>query len=637
MCGIIGLIDYKKSVTPDEFSAFRDSLSHRGPDSGDSCFISQDDCANIMLGHRRLAIIDLSANGNQPMYFDTFIIVFNGEVYNYREIKRELTKEGFSFDTESDTEVVLKAYAFWREKALDKFIGMFSIAIYDTQTQKIFLARDRVGVKPLFYYLSDDHFAFASELKAIEKLSRNNRKLNYRALNAYLNFGYISAPNTIWENFYKLEPGHYAEYSIIDKSFRSIQYWDVFAFYKSDRNTLTYDDAKYELKELFKSAFKYRTISDVPVGVFLSGGYDSSLVAAILQKETNTQLHTFSIGFENKKFDESKYASQVGKYLETKHTEYICTEHEAQNIIPKLSYYYDEPFGDSSSIPTILVSKIASLDVKVALSADGGDEIFCGYNKYTNALKANFSKKNIPSFIRPVASEVFKLSSSKTLSYLLKKSINDDTIEKFSYMIRKSLTPYQFMEVISRSSLHASSVLNPDLIESQKNTYVNPFDLIQSIDELSDINKMMAMDFKTYLPDDILTKVDRATMSVSIEGREPLLDHRIIEFAATMPDEFKLKNGCKKYILKDIVHEMIPKNLMQRPKMGFGVPVVDWMRNDLRELFWDTITDGVKKNNDIFNSMQIEMMLKKYANGDNSYFVLLWYLFVFFQWDKQWN
>jgi asparagine synthase (glutamine-hydrolysing) len=637
MCGILGVLDFSKSWNKEQFNVALNTLEHRGPDASDCNLISLSNC-DIYLGHRRLSIIDLHSSANQPMYNlrGNKVIIFNGEIYNYKEIKLDLVNLGYKFKTDSDTEVILSSYEEWGESCLSKFIGMFAFSIYDLEKKLVFIARDRVGVKPLYFSLMNNCFAFSSEIKALLKIPGFNNSINKKALFQYFKYGYVPAPYSIYNDTYKLLPGNFMLYDIKNQTYTTKEYWNVLEFYKRPELDLPYSELKEHFKEVISSACNYRMISDVPVGIFLSGGYDSSMVAAMVQKETSNAVHTFSIGFEDIKYNEANYAKSVSDFLCTNHTEYICTKKESQEIIPDLPYYFDEPFGDSSSIPTILVSRLAKKKVDVALSADGGDEIFGGYNKYSNSIKTVGIKNQIPPIFRVPFGSLFNNIPLEILSKIIGKKTEKDIVRKFSLAFTKDLGMFDFMKLISTSSSE-KNIFEELFLDNVDSYIVTNFDDIDQVLDINPINQMLAIDFKTYLPDDILTKVDRATMSVSLEGREPLLDHRIIEFAATIPIKYKINNGIKKAIFKDLVHDYIPKELMDRPKMGFGIPVKEWMRTDLVDLFCSYLTAERIDRTGVLNSKKIVRMLESYLNGDDSYFTLLWYIFIFMMWYDKWK
>jgi asparagine synthase (glutamine-hydrolysing) len=632
MCGIAGFIDFKNSSSLQILKDSTDVLSHRGPDGSGYEFFQNEKC-QVGLGHRRLSILDLSNAGGQPMWYKSFCIVFNGEIYNYVEIKTALEKLGHSFISHSDTEVILHAWEEWKEKMLQKFVGMFALVIYDSDTKKLFCCRDRAGVKPFYYYWRNGLFLFSSELKSFHKHPGFTKEINKSALYQFMQYGFIMAPLSIFNDTYKLQPGHFLKFDILRTSFNTAKYWDVYDSYYKPKLAISESEAKKHTEELLISACKYRMVSDVPVGVFLSGGYDSTAITALLQSNQNENLKTFTIGFYEESHNEAEYAKKVAAHLGTDHTEYYCTKKEAQEIIPEIPFFCDEPFGDSSIIPTTLVSKLARKDVTVALSADGGDEIFGGYNKYPLAL--NFLKKinRLP----------FKNSAGKLLKF-----VPDTLLNQFTNSDAVSIKKQRIADLLQYSDISTPVIMDLLLSQSYSNSQLQFlftenivrantfFDKERQIKSLSDLDKMLAIDYKTYLPDDIMLKVDRAGMSVSLEGREPLLDHRLIEFAAQLPEDLKIKRGDKKYLLKQIVHDYVPKELMDRPKMGFGVPVCDWLRKDLKYYTDEFMSEKDFEKHGLFRKDGIETIMKSFFNGDKNYDNLFWYLLMFQMWYKQW-
>lgn len=628
MCGLVGFIDYHKTSSLNVLKDMTDVLHHRGPnDSGYSFFDNEN--MNIGLGHRRLSILDLSSYGHQPMVYQNLEIVYNGEVYNFKEIRKELKKHHYSFESDSDTEVILKAYHKWGIKAVDRFNGMFAISIYDKENEKIILIRDRAGVKPLYWYWENDTLLFASELKSFHEFPSFKKEINTSSLSLYLQHGYILQPHTIFKNTYKLKSGHFLEIDLSSKNIEEKKYWDVFDCYNKPKLSISKEEAVDVLDDLLQSSFNYRMVSDVPVGVFLSGGYDSSAVAAIIQSQSKSKLKTFTIGFHEQGFNEAPYAKKVANHLSTEHTEYYCTQKEAADIIPSLAEIYDEPFADASAIPTILVSKIAKNDVTVALSADGGDEAFAGYGKYVRSMKyLNILQKNhiIKKLLKiglPVAIEMNVLGTNRQkqlerIVETLKKKDTESILKLMRYWNENAIDK---LLIDKTSSLH---------------TYFDTEKFILGSND--DINKMLAIDYKTYMVDDVLTKVDRATMSVSLEGREPLLDYRIIEFAAQLPSSYKLNLGNTKDILKNVVHKYIPKELMERSKMGFGVPLEHWFKDELKELIDYYLDKNRLLKENIFNTVEVENLKKEYFRNPtgNDTAQSIWKILMFEMWYERW-
>ncbi len=629
MCGIAGFCDFNKKSDKKTLEKMTDVLHHRGPDDSGYSFIEINN-ATVGLGHRRLSILDLSRHGHQPMAFEEYEIVYNGEVYNFKEIRVELEKDGYTFDSDSDTEVILKAYHKWGIKAVDRFNGMFAISIYDKKLNKLILIRDRAGVKPLYYYFKDNNFLFSSELKSFHQYPKFQKEINYDALGQFLQYGYILEPYSIFNHTHKLQAGHYLELDLKTQDINIYKYWDVVTAYVKPKLNLDENEAIEELDKLLTSAFEYRMVSDVPVGVFLSGGYDSSAVAAILQANRKEKINTFTIGFKEKGFDEAPYAKQVAKHLGTNHTEYYCTQKDALEIIPTLAEIYDEPFGDSSAIPTILVSKLAKQDVTVSLSADAGDEIFAGYGKYDTTLKYYNLFNKYPLVMKKGFASFMDTIDPKFIPFRNKIYNFDTKYEK----IKDILTAQNSAETMKyTSSLFTKSEINKLLSKDVKELKTN-FDI--DIENLSNLEQILMVDYKTYLPDDILTKVDRATMSVSLEGREPLLDYRILEFAARLPDEFKYRDGKKKWILKQVVHKYLPKEMMDRPKMGFGVPLMEWFRDELKEMFLHYLDEQRLQREGIFNVQEIISLRDSFLDGTNTNSRKLWNILMFEMWYEKW-
>jgi asparagine synthase (glutamine-hydrolysing) len=630
MCGIAGFCDFSKKSSNDILKNMTNVLHHRGPDDS-GYFYNENAYSQIALGHRRLSILDLSIHGHQPMSFEHLDIVFNGEVYNFKEIKKELLELGYCFYSDSDTEVILKSYHKWGIKAVDKFNGMFAITIYDKKNNKLILIRDRAGVKPFYYYKKDSLILFSSELKSFHQHPNFQKEINKNSLFLYLQFGYIPEPHSIFKDTYKLKAGHFIEIDLKSQKFEEKKYWDVIDFYNKPKLDISEDQAIETTEELLKSSFEYRMVSDVPVGVFLSGGYDSSVVTAILQSGRTEKLNTFTIGFKEKGFDEAPYAKDVAKYLGTNHTEYYCTQRDALEIIPKLCEIYDEPFGDSSAIPTILVSQLARKDVTVSLSADGGDEIFAGYSKYTTTLNYFNKFSFIPNSIKFALSLTMDNINPNYIP-ILNKTYNFSTrYEKINGILKSK----DIIEAMKYTSEYFTLKERKAILKTSFENLETNFDSKIS-DITDDINKMLAIDYKTYMVDDILAKVDRATMSVSLEGREPLLDYRLIEFVSQLPSNLKYKDGDKKWLLKQITHKYLPKKMMDRPKQGFGVPLTEWFRDELKDYFMVYLDEKRIEKEGLFDSKEIIELRDSYLLGNKENVQKLWFLLMFEMWYEKW-
>jgi asparagine synthase (glutamine-hydrolysing) len=564
------------------------------------------------------------------MIFENLEIVYNGEVYNFEEIRNELERENYTFFSNSDTEVILKAYHRWGIKAVDKFNGMFSIVFYDKKNEEIVFIRDRAGVKPFYYYMENNLFLFASELKSFHKHPEFNKKVSIEGTKLFFQYGYILEPYTIFENTYKLEAGHYLKLNLKTKKHTINKYWEIIDFYNYPKLDISFKEAKDKTKQLLKDACEYRMIADVPVGIFLSGGYDSSAVAAILQNSRDKKLKTFTIGFHEQQYNEANEAKKIAKHLGTEHTEYYCTQKDALDILPKLPEIWDEPFGDNSVIPTTLVSQLAKKDVKVSLSADGGDEVFGGYSKYTLALKYHklFSKvpfKNkVGKLLEKIPSQAFPFLN-KTYNFDFRFNKVKDLLQSKSHLD----TMNKFTQFFKEKELN--SILNmpcSDIITS-----FNQYNLLNSYND--DLDKLMAIDYKTYQLDNILVKVDRATMSVSLEGREPLLDHNLIEFVSKLPNSYKIHNGDKKYLLKSIVHDFIPKKLMDRPKMGFSMPLDEWFGDELKVYINEYLDSYKIKEVSVLNTKEVENLKVKWLR-DGKDTSKIWLILVYMMWWEKW-
>lgn len=632
MCGISGFIDFKNLSSEFILEEMSSVLYHRGPDASGKQFFQLDN-SQVGFAHRRLSIIDLSELGAQPMQFDHLWITFNGEIYNYSEIKSELISMGHQFRGHSDTEVILHAFSQWGEKCIDKFIGMFAFAIFDANKSEIFCARDRAGIKPFFYYWHDDLFLFSSELKSFHKHPKFKKEINLDAVAAFMQFGNVPTPHCIFNHCFKLKPGHYLKFSLSTSKFSICKYWDVYDYYNKSKINISFQEAKVETEKILKSAFEYRMVSDVPVGVFLSGGYDSTCVTALLQKDRNKKLKTFTIAVPDIGLNEAPYAKDVSRYLGTEHYEYECSQREALSLIDDLPYYYDEPFADSSAIPTTLVCKMAKKQVTVALSADAGDEIFAGYNRYDYLMKYGKRLNQIPGFMRKGTSQMMDLISADRIPVLKNKYNFHNRYEKFKGLL-KDPSPKNMMLNLSRQ-------FDDSEIAQLMKKKTNLFDTAYLSGELREENYtslayMMAIDYQTYLVDDILQKVDRASMTVSLEGREPFLDHRVIEWAAQLPDNYKYYKGSKKHIIKEIVHQYIPKELMDRPKMGFAIPIENWLKNDLQDKVRYYLDIEKIETQGLFNSSMTEKLKVDFYSGKKECAVKIWYLLMFQMWYEKW-
>jgi asparagine synthase (glutamine-hydrolysing) len=631
MCGIVGFISplNKKDVLYDMLNI----QSYRGPDD-QGIFI--DEKSGVHLGHNRLSIQDLSSHGHQPFVSDCekYIIVFNGEVYNFKDIKKELEKLGYNFISSSDTEVILYSYKQWGIKCIDKFIGMFAFSILDKTTNKLILVRDRAGVKPLYYYTNGKEFLFSSELKSFHKYPKFKKELNKEVLPYYFQFGYIPAPHSIFENCYKLESGHYLEFNIQHSIFEINKYWDVNKFYEKESIDKSESGILDDIENILDNAIDLRMVSDVPVGVFLSGGYDSSLVASILSKKQGKKINTFTIGFDDEKYNEAEHAKSIASYLGTNHTEYYMKDDDMLSLVEKLPFYYDEPFGDSSALPTMIVSKIAREKVTVVLSADGGDEAFCGYSKYffLNKFSNIFSSK-IKKQILKISLNMMSDSIVENLNNILPSNLKQTNIKDKYNKFKRAINSDSIEEMFQNASSYVDKsdvdkILN---INSNKSIY----SIFENKSNLSYLNYMMSVDYKAFMNDDVLTKVDRATMSVSLEGREPLLDHRIIEYLSRVPEHLKYKNKQGKYLLRKILYKYLPKEMVDKPKSGFQIPLEEWLKGDLRYLVEKYLNEK-KLDSEIFNVAEVLELKTKLFLGHYVNINQIWLVIMFEMWKEKW-
>ncbi|UCF82789.1 MAG: asparagine synthase (glutamine-hydrolyzing) [Desulfobacteraceae bacterium] len=642
MCGIVGY------YSPDNYPFLKESLSqateclrHRGPDDAG---LFNDPEHGVGLGHRRLSIIDLSKAGHQPMQSEDgqVIIVYNGEVYNFVALRKELQKRGYRFKSASDTEVILKAYLEWGDDCLQEFIGMFAIAIWDRRKRHFFLARDRLGIKPVYYYYDEQTFLFASELKALMALNGFKHEINHSMLPLFLHYQYIPAPHTIFKNTYKLLPG---QQLIFDgKHINPQTYWrlpqlgetNVSDRFKSEDYCLD------KLDVLLTQAVSDRLVSDVPLGALLSGGIDSSIVVALMQKVNPNPVRTFSIGFKEKTYNEAPWAKQIAQQLGTDHTELYVTPQEALEAIPQIPKIYDEPFADSSAIPTFLISRLTRSQVTVALSGDGGDEQFAGYVRYwmtqtmvnwVNALPQAIKKlvatllANIPMRLIEGTYQLVLPSLPQRLSVA---NFHDKWQKLIDQLYQSELSELYRMTICIWPETDIMRLTGGKLLASQ---FEKSFARTANWPVLS---RLMHVDQTTYLPDAMLTKVDRASMAASLEVRVPLLDHRVIEFTAQIPEVFKYRNGQGKYILKKLLSKYVPPSLYERPKMGFGVPLDHWFRTELKDLLTDYLSTDRLKREGILNHTVVEEKVKEHLTGRLNHQYRLWSLLIWEMWRERW-
>lgn len=622
MCGICGFVS-KNRITPEQLKRMNDAMYHRGPnDSGEEIYPAKGGYS-VGLAQRRLSILDLSPMGHQPMHSPDkrISVVYNGEIYNFQELKEELAD--YPFCSTCDTEVIIAAYLKWGIDCVSRFNGMFAIALFDRETEEFYLVRDRIGKKPLYYWLEQGNLVFASELKPIMECPGFEKKIRTEVLSRYLYHQYINAPDTIFENVSKLEPGSILRFS--DGNINTWKFWDIKEVYhRYKANPVEdYAQAKQEIKDLLNRSVSLRMISDVPLGTFLSGGYDSSLITAIAQSLSPQPVKTYSIGFNEEKYNEAKYAKEVAEHLGTNHTELYISEKEMFDLVDSIPQYYDEPFADSSQIPTMLVSALAKKDVTVVLSGDGGDEFFCGYNVYDKIGQAQ--KLDV---LGAMTYGVCNLPGIRKLGILKKMPFSVQVISEN----RDKETKTQF-----GTSNYLETAYG--MVKGEKIPIL--YRVEQAYREKNWQERRMLLDMDTYLPGDILCKVDRASMKYSLEARCPILDKDVMEYSYRLPHSFKYGGHVKKRILKDIAYDYIPKTLLDRPKVGFGVPLDKWLRGPLREQLLSMADRDLLIRQGIFDADYMCNMLDIYmehgdagpATGGN-YSKLLWSYFVFQQWYR---
>lgn len=618
MCGICGFVSRQK-ISVEQLVEMNDTMYHRGPnDSGAQIYPMKDGFA-VGLAQRRLSILDLSPSGHQPMHSKDgrVSLVFNGEIYNFSELKKELSD--YSFCSTCDTEVILAAYLKWGIDCVKKLNGMFAIAIFDRETQALHLVRDRIGKKPLYYWFENGNLVFASELKPIMACPGFAKRIQTGVLPRYLYQQYINGPETVFENVYKVAPGE--RITFVNGKLQKQKYWDLKEVYhqKKENPPRSFEEAKAQLKALLETAVAQRMVADVPLGTFLSGGYDSSLVTAVAQSLSREPVKTFSIGFEEKQYNEAEYAKEVAAYLGCDHTEMYIGEQDMFRLIESIPKYYDEPFADSSQIPSMLVSELARKDVTVALSGDGGDEFFCGYNVYDKVLQAQ--KLDKIGAVAGAVGDVLHIT------------------DKYPFKVRviaKNRNKEAKTQFIAGNYLKAAE----GMVRKDKNTFLPCYyDFETKYQEKNWQERRMLLDMETYLPEDILCKVDRASMKYSLETRCPILDTNVMEYAFSMPHEFKYGNGMKKRILKELAYDYIPREMLERKKTGFSVPLDKWLRGPLKEQVLAFAGAEFLNRQGIFDAAYVESFLKNYMEkGDGgsgtgaNYSRMVWAFFMFQRW-----
>jgi asparagine synthase (glutamine-hydrolysing) len=647
MCGITGFLDSRQSIAVENLQTtinymFK-AITHRGPDDFGSWIDAE---VGLALGFRRLAILDLSPTGHQPMFSadGRYVIIFNGEIYNFAELRSELLVLGHGFRGHSDTEMILAAVCQWGlVPAVRRFNGMFAIALWDRQERQLHLVRDRLGIKPLYYGQAGQAFLFGSELKALRAHPAFRGEIDRNALALYLRHNAIPAPYTIYTNICKLLPGTILTLS--GNQFRQIPiptpYWSAREVAEAGVTQLftgSDQEAVRELDEHLRLSVRERMIADVPLGAFLSGGVDSSTIVALMQAQSSIPVRTFTIGFQESGYDEAEYAREVARHLGTDHTELYVTPEQARAVIPRLPALYDEPFADSSQIPTFLVSELARRHVTVSLSGDGGDELFGGYNRYSMVKKIWRTVGWIPASLRSHAAAVlFRIPpaswdaalSGRFIPSRWRISEAGEKIRKIAESLPADSPEAIYIDLVSHwkepASIVSGAAEPPTLLTSQ-----------ESWARLPDYTTwMMYMDLVTYLPDDILVKVDRASMGVSLEARVPFLDdHRVVEFAWRLPLRMKIRDGQGKWLLRQVLYQYVPRQMIERPKKGFGVPIDAWLRGPLRGWAESLLGERRLKDEGFFNPKPIRQKWQEHQTGKQNWQYHLWDILMFQAWHE---
>ncbi|MBK9130720.1 MAG: asparagine synthase (glutamine-hydrolyzing) [Gammaproteobacteria bacterium] len=641
MCGLVGFVDLRISSEDAErrLRVMTDTIRHRGPDDSGIWYEPE---TGLGLGHRRLSILDLSAAGHQPMASASgrFVIAFNGEIYNHHDLRDELVKKrpDVIFRGHSDTEALLEAIDCWGVMStLPRLNGMFAFAVYDKLENILYLVRDRIGEKPLYFGFINTTLVFASELRAIHAAFPRNLGLDRDALDLYFRFGYVPAPRSVFAGIAKVEPGHVLAFRVTRTSCRLVSdaaYWSV-----GDMVTAVPDpvhdseQAANDLDRLLSDAVRIRMEADVPLGAFLSGGIDSSLITALMQHQSRERVRTFTIGFDDARFNEAPYARAIADRLGTEHTELYVTPKDALDVIPRLPAIFDEPFADVSQIPTYLVSRMAREHVTVALSGDGGDELFAGYQRYQLALKLWRHLDRLPYHLRSLAGSLLRgipFTLWDRLGFLMPDTLAagrfGDRVHKFSEI----LGTRDFDRLYSR--LHSLWSSTGRLMPG----HADKLELLAAPAVIEGVRpwleRMMAWDLVTYLPDDILVKMDRSSMAVSLEGRIPLLDHRVVEFAWRMPADLKLRDGTGKWLLRRVLDKYLPRDLIERPKKGFKIPLETWLRSNLSEWARDVLDPRLLRSQGLINQPLVSAMLEQHLTGKRAWTSQLWTILMFQCW-----
>lgn len=635
MCGIVGIISLKEFEDPKVLGRMSERLTHRGPDDS-GIWIHKSGC--IGLAHQRLSVVDLTSSGHQPMLSSNgrFSLVFNGEIYNHKNLREELRLSDWRGT--SDTETLLRCVEIWGiDKTLEKVDGMYAFALWDEQNEVIYLVRDRMGEKPLYFGWQGGDFLFGSELKAFKEHPKFKGELDRASLELYFQYNYIPSPYSIYKGISKLEPGSILTLRRGEREYSIRKYWSICSKAQKDDDSLANEaDLISELDELITESVRQRMESDVPLGVFLSSGVDSSTIASIMQSLANKPIQTFTIGFEDDMFDEAKSAKLISDHLKTIHNELYVAPEDLLDVISMLPVLYDEPFADASQIPTYLVSKMTREKVVVVLSGDGGDELFCGYNRHHFVARYWKRISRCPLYVRKLMSALLLLIPvnvwNKVGGFLASHKGRGSfglKVQKTAVAIRSNNIFELYSNLLSNWRNSDNLVLGVDRSGDQK------FSNLEKVDGVSDVEQMMLWDMQSYLPDDILVKLDRASMGVSLEGRAPFLSKDLVDFACRLPIKYKYKNGKGKWLLRQVLNRYLPKELVDRPKSGFTLPISDWLRGPLKS--WaEVLIDKERLDNEGFlNSELIDKKWKEHQSGYRDWSSQLWSVLVFQLWLEE--
>ncbi|KPK41114.1 MAG: hypothetical protein AMJ78_06420 [Omnitrophica WOR_2 bacterium SM23_29] len=624
MCGICGIVNITKGRIDEEVvRAMTQAMAHRGPDD-EGIYSTKGAC----LGHRRLSIIDISSAGHQPLSNEdkTIWLIINGEIYNYKDLRNELEKKGHIFSSHSDAEVLVHLYEEKGKDCVSSLVGMFAFAIWDSRKELLFLARDRIGKKPLLYAYANGNLCFASEFSALLKSNLIKKEINLEALDYYLTFGYIPAPLTIYKNVFKLMPAHILMFKNGEVNIE--RYWQLDYKKKID---ITEDEAEREILKLLFDAVKVRLYSDVSLGVFLSGGIDSSMIVGLMSQVYKQRIKTFSIGFDESDYNELRYARNIAKLFNTEHKEFIV-EPKALDVLPALVEHYGEPYADPSCIPTYYVSKLSKQYVTVALNGDGGDELFAGYERYQAMLHSKVFDKLSP-FLRRTTSALFvnaipESLDGRKLVRKIKRFFEATSLPMYKRYIK-------WIGILDDDLKRA--LYSQDFMTSTADFTTGDFfkDCLSDSHNLGLVDKLMKLDMLTYLPGDLLVKVDIASMANALEARSPFLDHRLMEFGVSLPPYFKLRGITRKYILKKIAAKFIPRANIHRTKQGFGIPIGQWFRTELKDYLCDNLLSPSFLKRGYFNSKAVKEMVDLHLSKQKDYSFQLWALLMFELWYRK--